>query len=692
MPKLSVSILLNDINRQITISKMSSQGISQRQLTPRECPVLQDIDGDIAAVLAHDGLLPTEELVTALTDFIPAGDVKSCRVQLFEVARGLYSEVVSDGGQQQSVPLRLKSRRGAKAQSACARDLVQLFKYICGILSHFPLDTLAAPCHPLLSQTVAEIRPRDPSSTQPSAVDSHKSNSDNTEDITEPLSELVGRCSDHDRAIVDMQCTLTNALNELDKLKHKNTQCINGVLSPNATVCSDVSSIILSPDNEYPCPGQPQRDPSPCHQSEQTDSAVEDSSSHSSVILTLGNTCTSPINRGNRRSSATEFPVSTAPSAILLTPECSLAGVSEENSSLTALLQSTPHNSPLSRNVTHSNVADKSIACDLLGVKIQSAIDEILTEMRVMKESCAELDARVRIIEARYHNPDDGSHQSLRGDLQGLGQNIERIHHSVKGLSEQLRNSQTNFPSTVPNSGLEPVTTETITVPCSNRFAALADTVTEVADAVLSQHSDQHDDAGSSPAPVPARHTRPSADRRKRHKRRTKVSVVGSSLVRGLGNLLNDSETDVCCNTYPGGTIERIAPRLPTVTREDDEVIVLSAGSNNIPHYDVATIIRRAGEMVDDLQHLRPHAQIVIPAIPRRYDDPHHSDIYRDKIDRVNVFLKHKCKKSSKLHFMKHNFCFADYKADGLHFNQHGIEKYAQNVKSIIGDVINGDK
>ena len=41
---------------------------------------------------------------------------------------------------------------------------------------------------------------------------------------------------------------------------------------------------------------------------------------------------------------------------------------------------------------------------------------------------------------------------------------------------------------------------------------------------------------------------------------------------------------------------------------------------------------------------------------------------------------------------MKHNFCFADYKADGLHFNQHGIEKYAQNVKSIIGDVINGDK
>ena len=89
-------------------------------------------------------------------------------------------------------------------------------------------------------------------------------------------------------------------------------------------------------------------------------------------------------------------------------------------------------------------------------------------------------------------------------------------------------------------------------------------------------------------------------------------------------------------------------PRLLTVTREDDEVIVLSVGSNNIPHYDVATTICRAGEMIDDLQHIRPYAQIVIPAIPRRYDDPHHSDIYSDKIDRVNVFLKHKYKKSSK--------------------------------------------
>ena len=47
---------------------MSSSTMRHRRLTPRQCPILQDIDGAIAAILVHDGLMPTEELVTALTD------------------------------------------------------------------------------------------------------------------------------------------------------------------------------------------------------------------------------------------------------------------------------------------------------------------------------------------------------------------------------------------------------------------------------------------------------------------------------------------------------------------------------------------------------------------------------------------------------------------------------------------------
>ena len=115
---------------------------------------------------------------------------------------------------------------------------------------------------------------------------------------------------------------------------------------------------------------------------------------------------------------------------------------------------------------------------------------------------------------------------------------------------------------------------------------------------------------------------------------------------------VNNNDTDVCCHTFPGGTIERIAPKLTEVTHADDDVIVIGAGSNNIPHHDVPTIIHRVGEMIDDIKEIRPNAHLIIPAIPRRYDDTDSRDVYRDKIDRVNIFLQYKCKKSHKLHFL----------------------------------------
>ena len=62
-----------------------------------------------------------------------------------------------------------------------------------------------------------------------------------------------------------------------------------------------------------------------------------------------------------------------------------------------------------------------------------------------------------------------------------------------------------------------------------------------------------------------------------------------------------DKDTDVCCHTFPGGTIERIASGLSEVTwAVFDDTIVLAAGSKNITQCHVATIICRAGEMIDD--------------------------------------------------------------------------------------------
>ena len=177
------------IYRQITISTTSSHKM-QRRLTPCECPVLQDIDGDDAAVLSHDWLLPTQELVTALTDFIPSETVKSCRVQLFEVTRGIYSEAIGDGEQPHTVPLRLKARRGATARASCARDPIKLFTYICGLLPHFPCNTLVAQNHLLMTQL--ESQPIQQSTSSPpqsdcNTLDSHQSNTERRSPVTHML-------------------------------------------------------------------------------------------------------------------------------------------------------------------------------------------------------------------------------------------------------------------------------------------------------------------------------------------------------------------------------------------------------------------------------------------------------------------------------------------------------------------------
>ena len=166
----------------------------------------------------------------------------------------MFREMISDPEEKttQTVSLRLKSRRGVTARAACARDLVQLFKFISGLVTCFPLDTIAASCHPLLTQMQADRGITD--------LDMTIFTNGSQNDILQPISELVDRCSDHDRALVDMRCTLNNSTtNDIDRLKNNGHS--SDPLSPDTTVSSDKSSILLSLDNDYPCSSQPQQEP-----------------------------------------------------------------------------------------------------------------------------------------------------------------------------------------------------------------------------------------------------------------------------------------------------------------------------------------------------------------------------------------------------------------------------------------------
>ena len=113
-----------------------------------------------------------------------------------------------------------------------------------------------------------------------------------------------------------------------------------------------------------------------------------------------------------------------------------------------------------------------------------------------------------------------------------------------------------------------------------------------------------------------------------------------------------------------GDSIEIIAPTLCDVTHDGDGVIIIGAGSINIPKDDVPTVLKQAGTLTGD------------------------QDMYRDKIEKVNIFLEHQCRKNDKLHYLRHDLCFSKYKTEGLHLNEVGYLKYMTDVKTMIGRIV----
>ena len=281
--------ILSHVNSEILQVRMKARADQSERITAGECPILQDTDGDIAKVLSHHGLLPIEEIVTVITDFIPADDVKLCRKYLFESAKGVYYESLEYENQVQTVTLLLKSRRGITARATRAWDVVQLFRYISGFVNTFPRDLLAAAQCPVHTQTQFSYQ----SETTNTQNDEHIYKNDMTPgggqadmDISRPITELADCCRDDDRAILDMQSKLHTALNEIESIKSGLQN--NSISSNNINGPTQQSSIILSLSSDYPCPAQ------------RAHATQQNSLEHDALAMTTDNSFSSlPISPGS---------------------------------------------------------------------------------------------------------------------------------------------------------------------------------------------------------------------------------------------------------------------------------------------------------------------------------------------------------------------------------------------------------
>ena len=245
-----------------------------------------------------------------------------------------------------------------------------------------------------------------------------------------------------------------------------------------------------------------------------------------------------------------------------------------------------------------------------------------------------------------------------------LAKLVETMSFSTTNVSSNILNDASNSDSPTSHQSFLPSPQPHITVPTANRFEALSD-------AVQPQQRQRHmpHTRGNHPRTVTS-----SADD-------ATITVIGSSIVRGVAPLVNGKGFDATGFVYPGCTARQINARIRDIPLSD--VTVLAAGTNNIEQQTVTECTKELHQIIDNVARKRRGKTVIMSQLPYRYDKPE----LCDKIDQVNDFISKEVNKQKHWYLLRHNLSRDDYKPDGLHFNSRGTAKYAHEIRHIVRNV-----
>ena len=159
------------------------------------------------------------------------------------------------------------------------------------------------------------------------------------------------------------------------------------------------------------------------------------------------------------------------------------------------------------------------------------------------------------------------------------------------------------------------------------------------------------------------------------------VTVVGSSMVRGVAPLVDGNGFKATGFVYPGMTARQINARMRQIPSSD--VTVLAAGSNNIETQPLEQCKEEIRQLIDNVARKRNNAVVVMSEIPKRIDKP----ALNNKIGIVNEYIISEIAKHKLWFLLTHDCIKSDYK-DGLHFNSLGIAKYAHGIRHKIRGIM----
>ena len=158
--------------------------------------------------------------------------------------------------------------------------------------------------------------------------------------------------------------------------------------------------------------------------------------------------------------------------------------------------------------------------------------------------------------------------------------------------------------------------------------------------------------------------------------RKTRVLLVGDSLVRHVGRNLEQQCVGLSTVCKPGGKIEQMVPEIEKRCKED--TVIVQVDTNNLRMDETEEMMKKYDEMIQRLKAERLGEVVVMGILPRQ----DLSEALDSKRVEVNRRLKEMCVES------KVRYCDVEFNPwrggllgrDGLHLNARGADMVARQV------------
>ena len=167
------------------------------------------------------------------------------------------------------------------------------------------------------------------------------------------------------------------------------------------------------------------------------------------------------------------------------------------------------------------------------------------------------------------------------------------------------------------------------------------------------------------------------------------VAINGTSLVRGLGPMLNRRGINATTFVYRGSEIPAIRQQVNGILNKDyqPEIVVLQCGGNDARNgRPTAEVVQQFDYLVREVKKCCPRAEIIINQIPPRG----HNDKLLNIISMLNTYIVNMSKdKRSRIHCS--DACpkmFRFYQKDEIHFNHPGKRVYAYEMFKVISNFL----